>query len=674
MLINRLFCYSNRHAGKPGVLTCFIVIAMFLFSGTDLLYAQWSGNPESNRKLIEKTGNPVNLSVINDGSKGFYIIWQEKIGNYTDLFFQHLNYDGNPSFFGEGVRINNRAALNEPAKGITGQNNTLILAWKETVSEKHTVLTVQRVKSNGYRFWGDGGLAINEHEEQITSFSVISDSQGNSLFSFIERRKDANAVYAIKLQKVSLNGYPEYPEDGVDVILSKNVITELQMIAAPDGGSIIFWLESQNKINVLNAKYVDKRGRMKWLKTGKDLFRQNNSILNYEVTEVPGKGFHLTWTTINSKKNIYHQLFDYNGSNIWDDVYKNISDPESNLSGPQVCLTSDNGLVFGWVTENKNMRSIKLMKYNLNGAQLWKETRSPNRNSNTRNDFGISLIPDERGGVIVAWFSKAKGENRPSVYAQRIGLKSELLWGDEGIPVARNQKTDKSYLNILPDGYNGIIAVFKESEADKHGIFGQRVFANKTYNSQISEFHVTSLNDTVSVAWAVINESGVLGYRVERTIIREKDDESDWVEIANVKPKNLNITGRYSIKDFPSEQGMYFYRVVQIGSFGDLNVSNTGRIDYFPERNDKIFIIPGQQVVFGDSSVIAFNLPEPVDVRIELFNSRLEKLEEYKLDETVKGINRFSFFSRNFPQGVYYYRFRAGEYVDVKKLIITREG
>lgn len=651
-----------------------LFVLLFLFAGAEKSLAQWSGNPESNRKLIEKTGNPINLSVINDGSKGFFILWQEKIGRFTDVFLQHLNYDGNPSFYGEGVRINNKPALNDPVIGAMGTNSTLIVGWKESISEKQSQLTVQRLKSNGYRFWGNEGIVINEHEEQITSYDFVTDSSGNTFFAFIEKRPDPKSAYSIKLQKVSINGYPEYPEDGIDIVRSPEVKTELKMVAAPEGGVILFWLESKNKINSLNAKYIDRRGRMKWMKTGGDLFRQSNSILNYEVTEFPGKGFHLTWISINSKKTIYHQLFDYNGSNVWSEVYKSVTDADANLSSPQVCITSDNGLVIGWVAENKNIRSVRVFKYNFNGTPAWKEPRSPNKNHSDKNDFGLSLVPDQRGGVVAAWFSKSKSENRPSVYAQRIGLKSELMWGDEGIPVARNQKTEKSYLNILPDGYNGLIAVFKESESNEHGIFGQRIFANKTYNSQISEFHVTSLNDTVSVSWAAINESGVLSYRVERTIIRENDEESDWTEIANVKPRNLSVTGRYSIKDIPVEQGMYFYRVVQIGGFGDLNVSNTARIDYFPERSDKIFIIPGQQVVFGDSSVIAFNLPEPVNVKIELFNSRLEKLEEFRLDETTRGINRFTFFSKKYPQGVYYYRFRAGEFVDVKKLIITREG
>ncbi len=666
-----LFLKTGGSLGRTGILFITIIIALTAFND---LYPQWSGNPESNRKLIENTVNPVNLNVINDPGRGFYVLWQEKDGNTGDLFYQHLNYDGNPSFFGNGIKVNSNKASLDPPQGILGINNTLVLLWKEIFNENHQVLNLQRFKSNGYKFWTGSGAQINQHVEQVASFAVTSDTEGFAAVSFIERTPLPKIDYRIKLQRVSVNGYAEFPDDGVSVASSQALKTNLQMLQAPDGGVLIFWVEVKNRSNILNVKYMDARGRMRWFKTGNELVGGNFNIMNYKAVLYPGTGFHLSWTSMNSKNSIYHQLFDFTGSSIWPDNYKTVNEQNASLSIPQVCITSDNAIAFGWVAETKNKRAIRITKYGLNGNDLWQEPRSPYYADSSSNNFGLSLIPDERGGVIAAWFTKNPGDAHATVYAQRLGIKSEVLWGQAGIAVARSQKTEKSYLNIVPDSYNGIVAVFKESTADKHGIFGQRIFSNKNYTSQISQFHTDYWNDTVTISWAVANESGVLGYKVERTLLKEKDEESIWTEVGNVTPKNLSVTGRYSYKDSPRDEGSYFYRVIQIGSFGELNVSNTERVDYFPERNDKIFVIPGQQLVFGDSSVISFNLPEPAEVSIELFNSRLEKLEEFQLTETHKGINKFVFYSRKYPQGVYYYRFRADDFVDVKKLVISRSG
>ena len=63
-----------------------------------------------------------------------------------------------------------------------------------------------------------------------------------------------------------------------------------------------------------------------------------------------------------------------------------------------------------------------------------------------------SLTSDGRGGLIVAW-RDARNANR-DVFAQRVSLTGEMLWGDNGIPVC-DLPSAQSWPSVIPDESGG---------------------------------------------------------------------------------------------------------------------------------------------------------------------------------------------------------------------------
>ena len=86
-----------------------------------------------------------------------------------------------------------------------------------------------------------------------------------------------------------------------------------------------------------------------------------------------------------------------------------------------------------------------------------------------------SLTSDGSGGLIVGW-RDARNANR-DVFAQRVSLTGEMLWGDNGIPVC-DLPSAQSWPSVIPDESGGAILVFGDSRARNQDIYAQRISAN----------------------------------------------------------------------------------------------------------------------------------------------------------------------------------------------------
>ena len=75
---------------------------------------------------------------------------------------------------------------------------------------------------------------------------------------------------------------------------------------------------------------------------------------------------------------------------------------------------------------------------------------------------------------------------------------------------------------------------------------------------------------------------------------------------------------------------------------------------------------------FNPETTIKYELPEASEISLEIFSSLGEKIAE--LDSGVKeaGIHTLNFNAGNLSSGVYFYKLKAGHFVEVKKLLLMK--
>lgn len=75
---------------------------------------------------------------------------------------------------------------------------------------------------------------------------------------------------------------------------------------------------------------------------------------------------------------------------------------------------------------------------------------------------------------------------------------------------------------------------------------------------------------------------------------------------------------------------------------------------------------------FNPSTTIEFGVPKTVNVRIEVYNIAGQRVKTLLNRKMQAGNHEVKFNAENLSSGMYYYRIEAGEYQDVKKMILLR--
>lgn len=701
---------------KCSNLSAVIFSLVFILMFVSTAFGQWSNDPRQNRSLIQGLENPINISTVEDSKGGAFIFWQNKSKNTSDVYFQHIDLYGNVSFRADGKKVRNSTKDTSKTNFSKSENpvatnyynssektnSASIVVWREISANNNDELFVQKVFSNGNLGWSESGIQISKSKGDIINYSIASDNLENTFICFIEKSLIVPSEYSIYLQKISAdgkiitsdnlssqsNGFSNIVNtegNGIKVH-SSNIAKNLTTIIPNDfGGAFVFWVENSTGISKLLFKEINFENNIKLNQKPIVITETKNILSNYKVLNISNNKFYLVWQTSGKIKKIYHQIFNTNGNSIENSSGKLVSNTKGIQSNPQIIATLNSSVVISWIEELNKDKNIYLQKFRIDGNLLNTEWNRPivPYNNLTGEQFSQVLTTDKQGNVLIAWFDLSKKNEsisdnsitkiygtKENIYAQKVDSKGNLMWNPSGVPIAIYPNSSKSYLSIVSDQNNGLIAIFKENRGNKTGIFGQRIYYNQTYTSQIINLKSNIENDEVLLSWQIANEYSIHKYSIEKLTGEEPD--TIWIEIGSVNADSASKLNTYNFVDKPDKNDTYYYRIAQIDVKNNRQYSDVLRVNFVYEESDEIVLYQNIPNPFTDSTTITYYLPKPINVKLEFYNSRLEKIDEKNINNSSQGKNRFIFYGKDFPAGVYFYRFIAGNFVDVKKMVIAR--
>ncbi len=644
---------------------CFLFL-IFISS----LNAQWITNSQINTKLVFDSVNPVNISSLEDGNGGAFLFWQDtKENKPTGIYFLHFDNDGNISFRADGKAVSNN--YGEKKNPLTAGNNshTAVVAWSDYSSVKTGALFAQLVKSNGVLMWNESGLKITNGLSTLINCGVALDKKNNAYFSYIEKSDSVPSAYFLRLQVVSETGETKFSNTGLLINRSTSAKNNSTVFPDDKGGCFVLWTESENKIFQIHAQYVDERGKLVW-KEVVDISGHSTSITGYHALLARPGLLYVYWQNLGKNKTISHQLLSSNGKTFLDNRQVLIAKQKGNQINPQATLASDSTLALSWVNDENGRKNIFLQKFKTNGTAIW-ESEGILIAKTKGDQFGQAIVSSEKGGILLAWLDQTDQTQKPTVFAQKISSKKELLWSAEGTPVAVDKKSDKSYLSLFSDLKGGVIVLFKENRKEGTGIYGQRLFSAKALVSQITDFNAKVIADSVKLSWTVTNESDLFSYMIEK--MNEKDAVKNiWQPVTTIYSASVGKTNEYNFSELLDEAGTIYFRLSQIGRDGKKNFSVIEKVTFAPTTAEEDYVVQNSPNPFSGKTTIVFHLTQPGDVKFEIFNSRVEKVKEVVLTDTQAGKNKFVFDGSALTPGIYFYRFTSGDLVDVKKMVITK--
>lgn len=644
-----------------------ILIAIVFLCHYDNSFAQWVNDPSSNTKLVTDPIDPINITALGDFSGGGYVFWEDKKNNSSsDIYFIHFNKNGEVSFRSDGKAVSTRSGgKDNPVSVVDASGNSVVL-WRGYDKKKNPELYLQKLSKNGLRLWQNDGIQLTDNKIEKVDYSLRVDKRGFVHASYISKSMASSNKFSIRYQVLTPNG--KLLSDSLKGILykSNNTISETEIIPDNKGGSFIFWLENQNQKILLRAQYVDSTGSKKWGAKPLTISKLNSKVITYSVGKL-GNNIYTAITYQGTNKIIYQHLISDYGKLLWGSDGKLFTDQTGSQINPQFDFI-DSSVVVSWTNEFEKVKDVFIQKFDINGNHMWENNGKRIININGI-QFGQRIVYDQKNGAVLAWIDKRENSPDANLYIQKVDLNGEFVWDSSGVMISSSQNMQKSYLYLIPDGDGGAIAVFKGSSDKRNDIYGQKIFSTGTYSSQILGFDAQVAGDSVKIFWYAANENDGTDYSIYRSGI-ESAKESDWKITGSLKKKKKTDTNYYEFYDWPDINGSIYYRIVQKNDKTQPQYSGVEKVDYFRDV-ESIMLGQNSPNPFSDYTTINFYLPEEEEVSFEFFNSSIETVKKIEDVEYPAGKNEIVFNVESLPPGIYFYRLKAGKFVEVKKMIIT---
>jgi Secretion system C-terminal sorting domain len=203
---------------------------------------------------------------------------------------------------------------------------------------------------------------------------------------------------------------------------------------------------------------------------------------------------------------------------------------------------------------------------------------------------------------------------------------------------------------------------------DKVGGFSVRCL-NDLYVSEIPVelylFTAVPNERTIRLNWETKTEKNSNKFEIERFA------NLTWANIGSVKASVLsNSPKQYSYTDKNLQAGKYQYRLKMIDNDGTFEYSKTIEAEVAVPKNFELsqnFPNP-----FNPNTVISYSLPLATDVKLTVYNTLGQTVKILENGFKNAGTYSVNFNAAEFPSGTYYYKIEAGQFSQVKKMILLK--
>jgi hypothetical protein len=184
---------------------------------------------------------------------------------------------------------------------------------------------------------------------------------------------------------------------------------------------------------------------------------------------------------------------------------------------------------------------------------------------------------------------------------------------------------------------------------------------------ELTSFTANVNNNSINLNWITATELNNMGFNVERSV-----NKFDWIKIAFVPGSGTsNFIRNYSYIDKSvSQPGKYFYRLKQIDNDGSYKYSKIIEINL---NAPSIFALnQNYPNPFNPSTVISYSLPLASNVKLIVYNTIGQTVKV--LENGFKNAGNYSvnFNADGLPSGIYFYKLEAGQFIQVKKMMLLK--
>ncbi len=184
-----------------------------------------------------------------------------------------------------------------------------------------------------------------------------------------------------------------------------------------------------------------------------------------------------------------------------------------------------------------------------------------------------------------------------------------------------------------------------------------------TFQGQVVK---SAISESVLLSWNTAGETNNYGFNVERSSDGKKYEKIGFVAGAG----STNAAKYYEFVDENTPLGHYYYRLKQIDYGGQSSYSDIVEIEVQPPAHFELcqnFPNP-----FNPKTDIVFRVKKELKVNISIFDILGRRVDTIVDREMTPGSHRITFDGGKLPSGTYFCRMVAGDFRDVKKMLLLK--
>jgi predicted lipoprotein with Yx(FWY)xxD motif len=219
---------------------------------------QWTANGLS---LSSITGNQVYPSIINNKTNEVIITWFDvRNGIDPDIYAQRLSNNATVLWTNNGVALCTATNLQQFSVLVDDGSGGAIVTWQDYRSGAYDVYA-QRIDVDGNVLWITDGVPISAVTDAQMSPAITSDGQGGAIITWRDYRDNGNQdIYA---QRIDNNGIVQWTENGIPISIATTDQYTPSLTSDGSGGAIITWWDYRNSsTSDLYAQQVSHNGQL----------------------------------------------------------------------------------------------------------------------------------------------------------------------------------------------------------------------------------------------------------------------------------------------------------------------------------------------------------------------------------------------------------------------------
>lgn len=186
---------------------------------------------------------------------------------------------------------------------------------------------------------------------------------------------------------------------------------------------------------------------------------------------------------------------------------------------------------------------------------------------------------------------------------------------------------------------------------------------------ELSSFTSKVEGNKVELDWSTATEVNDYGFEIQRSAIGSR--HSAWEKIGFIQGSgNSNSPKNYSFTDEPMGGKEFQYRLKQIdfnGAFEYSEITTAVLENVSMFKLDQNFPNP-----FNPTTKISYTVPVKTHVKLRVYDLLAQVVAELANSSHEPGHYEVTFDGSNLPSGAYFYKLEAGDFIEVKKLLLIK--